>query len=479
MHEEILHLRGQVALLQSQLASDRDQCDKELETTSNLDNDNAPANSPRERSNYTSDDLCETAEIFEVAALVADENYDYVRHSTAKCTKTSKISLQPLSRGISPVVQMYGSISSLNKPQLHQKSLTAEQPISKMAERVRLRRTVEQSHITGTDIMNTGICTTEIAEHLVSDFLQSEMDISGAESTQQNEVQRLHRRLEHLRIQNSVLSLTLAESKAHCNHLYLLCGKYESNAIALHQALNCSDRAIEAYDVMLALLESRLGILECGEAASESRKAAEAVAKHLIDRLDCEKNLQGNSLGPWQDAIVISANSSANAEPWTDTHDTKLRNHVSKLKGQRASIQNTVVTLESPFFSEEGIMDKLNIAGNQDSKVSADNRRMDLETAVLMQELMSIREEMAEHKFRAEQAERDKNNTVQRLGVMQEALLHLQAQLADSETLLAMNKKVCSFPIQFFLWNFGDTSFFMFILRFASLKIVFCNLFIY
>lgn len=73
----------------------------------------------------------------------------------------------------------------------------------------------------------------------------------------QSEIQRLHRRIEHLKLQNSVISLTLQESKQHCNHLYLLCGKYESNALALQQALNCSDRAIEAYDVMLALLESK------------------------------------------------------------------------------------------------------------------------------------------------------------------------------------------------------------------------------
>jgi hypothetical protein len=72
-----------------------------------------------------------------------------------------------------------------------------------------------------------------------------------------DETYRLCRHIEHLKIQNSVLSLNLTESKQHCNHLYLLCGKYESNAVALQQALNCSDRAIEAYDVMLALLESR------------------------------------------------------------------------------------------------------------------------------------------------------------------------------------------------------------------------------
>lgn len=42
--------------------------------------------------------------------------------------------------------------------------------------------------------------------------------------------------------------------------LALLCGKYESNAIALRLALGVSDRAIEAYDVLLALLETELAI---------------------------------------------------------------------------------------------------------------------------------------------------------------------------------------------------------------------------
>lgn len=426
MYEEILHLRGQVALLQSQLASDRDKLENDHNEILNTGHDPV-ALSPRERSNYTSDDLCETAEIFEVPHAL---DQDFIRQSTVKHTKMNKVAL-PSSRGVSPVVQLFSSINSLNKPQL--KSLSAETPVSKMAERVRLRRTIEEQHITGTDIMNSGICTTEIAEHLVSDLLQSDVNTNDDSPHLHNEVQRLHRRIEHLRIQNSVLSITLAESKAHCNHLYLLCGKYESNAVALHQALNCSDRAIEAYDVMLALLESRLGILEDAISANESRKAAEAVAKHLLDRLDSEKNLHGNSLGPWQDAVVIYANSSSNVTPWTDEDDIRLRGHVSKLKGQRASIQNTVVTLESPFCGDQNANDELS---------QMTNRRMDLETAVLMQELMSMREEISEFKFRAEQAEREKNNTIGRLSVMQEALLHLQAQLADSEALLSLNNKV-------------------------------------
>lgn len=40
----------------------------------------------------------------------------------------------------------------------------------------------------------------------------------------------------------------------------LLCGRYESNATALQVALNYSDRTVEAYDVLLALLESQAAI---------------------------------------------------------------------------------------------------------------------------------------------------------------------------------------------------------------------------
>lgn len=62
--------------------------------------------------------------------------------------------------------------------------------------------------------------------------MHPERDVSTIQDLQ-NEVFRLQRRVEHLKLQNSVLTLTLSESKQHCDHLYLLCGKYESNAVAL------------------------------------------------------------------------------------------------------------------------------------------------------------------------------------------------------------------------------------------------------
>lgn len=100
----------------------------------------------------------------------------------------------------------------------------------------------------------------DIVEHLVLDSKQYEQGMANSYSEisqTDTEMQRLQRKVEHLKMRNTILSLTLDVCKEHCEHLYLLCGKYESNAIALQTAVNCSDRAIEAYDVMLALLESK------------------------------------------------------------------------------------------------------------------------------------------------------------------------------------------------------------------------------
>lgn len=391
MHEEILYLRSHIALLQSKLASVQD-------TIADADESNVKVNlyenlraSPKPRSNYTSDDLCETVDIFETSHV---EN-NAPKKSHKKCGQT--VQLQPTCETASSANGNDASTPKVEKS-------------SKMSRR-------------GVDAQ------TAIDHTMVADIPDAQL---------RNELQRMHRRLEHLRIQNNVLAISLADSKADCEHLYLLCGKYESNAIALNQALNCSDRTIEAYDVMLALLESKLGILENTESSMDSRRAAETVAKHLMARLENETNHQGNSLGPWQDAVTLYGNSTNgnNGEPWTDEDDAKLRAQMSKLKGQRATVQNTVVILESPFEPD------VETPATADCRTTDSSRKLELETAVLMQELLSMREDMNEYKCRAEQAEHEKNNAHERLSVMQQALLHLQAQLADSEALLAMSNKV-------------------------------------
>jgi hypothetical protein len=87
--------------------------------------------------------------------------------------------------------------------------------------------------------------------------------------------------------------------------LALLCGKYESNAVALRLALGITDRAIEAYDVLLALLETELSLDESNSNSVENRAAAETVAKQLLTHLDSYQSTDV-LLSPWQNHVYSS-----------------------------------------------------------------------------------------------------------------------------------------------------------------------------
>lgn len=57
------------------------------------------------------------------------------------------------------------------------------------------------------------------------------------------------------------MTLTLEESKGYCDRLTVLIGKYESNNTALQLAMNYSEQVLEAYEVLVNLLESEKGML--------------------------------------------------------------------------------------------------------------------------------------------------------------------------------------------------------------------------
>lgn len=150
MQEEILHLRAQIALLQSELACrdythekvTEDECeDQNCTDCKNEENEN-------DKSNYTSDDLCETADIFDVvqqqqppAALSAQEQLnEFSRLSLSHCRNTSATSPKQTQ------VRSRPSPSSF------------EMPVSKVAERVKLKRTMEENHhITGNDLTSKDV----------------------------------------------------------------------------------------------------------------------------------------------------------------------------------------------------------------------------------------------------------------------------------------------------------------------------------
>ncbi|XP_018407639.1 PREDICTED: colorectal mutant cancer protein [Cyphomyrmex costatus] len=384
LQEEITALRAEITSLQAQLVHFKSQSSNQRQTTSS----DSPRRELRTRGNTSSP--------------------------------------EPLTAPCSPL------LPPLQTPPT--KSMTREElPVLKMAERVRLRRTDER-HITGPDITNLGVCSTMVAEHLVSDLLEQSnlQELNGSEKQFEVETERLNSRLEHARANNAVLALTLHESKAQCDRLSLLVGKYESNATALRLALSFSDRAIEAYDVLVALLESEIALsTERNSVTIDNRRAAENVAYHVLNRLenDCT-----NTLGaPWEDSMVLSDESEIT---WNVEDEQRLRRHIGRLKGERTMVRSTAVELESVHAEPLNSKNTISLA---------EARKLDLETAVLMQELMAMREDKAELRARVFLLEKERatielklNARDTQIAAQHATIQHLQGQLSDAEAMLAM-----------------------------------------
>ncbi|XP_025155488.1 colorectal mutant cancer protein isoform X2 [Harpegnathos saltator] len=341
-------------------------------------------------------------------------------------TRGNNSSPEPLTAPCSPLLPPLQTPPTKNV-------MREEAPVLKMAERVRLRRTDER-HITGPDIANLGVCSTMVAEHLVSDLLEQSnlQELNGSEKQFEVETERLNSRLEHARANNAVLALTLHESKAQCDRLSLLVGKYESNATALRLALSYSDRAIEAYDVLVALLESEIALsTERNSATIDNRRAAENVAYHVLNRLenDCANALAA----PWEDSMVLSDESEVT---WCVEDEQRLRRHISRLKGERTMVRSTAVELESVHAEPLNSKNTISLA---------EARKLDLETAVLMQELMAMREDKAELRARVFLLEKERatielklNARDTQIAAQHATIQHLQGQLSDAEAMLAM-----------------------------------------
>uniref|UniRef100_A0A803WBU7 MCC regulator of WNT signaling pathway n=1 Tax=Ficedula albicollis TaxID=59894 RepID=A0A803WBU7_FICAL len=244
------------------------------------------------------------------------------------------------------------------------------------------------------------------------------------------ETERLNSRIEHLKSQNDLLTITLEECKSNAERMSMLVGKYESNATALRLALQYSEQCIEAYELLLALAESEQSLIlgqfraagvgsvgdQTGDEnvtqilkrAHDCRKTAENAAKALLMKLDGSCGgayaVTGCSVQPWESlssnshtSTTSSTASSCDTE-FTKEDEQRLKDYIQQLKNDRAAVKLTMLELESIHI------DPL----SYDVKPRGDNQRLDLENAVLMQELMAMKEEMAELKAQLYLLEKEK-----------------------------------------------------------------------
>ncbi|MCI4394488.1 hypothetical protein PGIGA_G00169280 [Pangasianodon gigas] len=343
----------------------------------------------------------------------------------------------PAGRAINPSTGELSTSSSSN-----------DIPVAKVAERVKLSKTRSESSsmeraVLGSEISSIGV-SSNVAEHLAHS-LQDCSNIqeifqtiySHGSSISDNKIQefeveteRLNSRIEHLKSQNDLLTITLEECKSNAERMSMLMGKYESNATALRLALHYSEQCIEAYELLLALAETEQGLVlsqyrvarvsNVGEQGSEEsipqmlkrahdcRKTAENAAKDLLVRLDGSCGgvftVTGCSVQPWESlssnshTSTTSSTASSCDTDFSKEDEQRLKDYIQQLRNDGAAVKLTMLELESVHI------DPL----SYDLKPRADSHRLDLENAVLMQELMAMKEEMAELKAQLYLLEKEK-----------------------------------------------------------------------
>lgn len=296
--------------------------------------------------------------------------------------------------------------------------------------------------------------------------LQSHYSADVIEKTREMEleIERLTSRLSHLKSQNDLLQLCLEESKGNCERLSLLVAKYESKDTALSLALQNTDQIIETYEVMLQLQESEQDMLVASyrngvqafttdtmksltsthssksnmsgassltsnshyqltyaedllpdeeetiailQNSQTRRRDAESHAKSLLIKLDKQYEMPGLLFDEHMDfnsrTSTLSSANSSNIDSLSKEEEMRLKDYVQVLKTERSTVETTVVTLESVTDVIDPIDDS-----NIECEEKERDRNLDLETAVLLQELQALKEERAELKHRIYMLEKER-----------------------------------------------------------------------
>lgn len=243
------------------------------------------------------------------------------------------------------------------------------------------------------------------------------------------EIERLKCTVEHLQSQLNVLALSLEESRDNAEKMCALMGKYESNNTISQLSLTFSDKVIETYEVLLQLSESEQSCLYTNcraagiktdlfnssyrfiddtvtkeqqlydvETCLERRRTAESEARSLLQRLDRDNDGQVVKDQPWESVSSRSRTSSGSSNEnveFTREEETRLKSYIQQLKSEKTTVGATVLELEGIHNIPEPAFEPA-------------DPKLDLENAVLMQELMALKEEKAELKARNYLIEKEK-----------------------------------------------------------------------
>ncbi|XP_021952956.1 colorectal mutant cancer protein [Folsomia candida] len=220
------------------------------------------------------------------------------------------------------------------------------------------------------------------------------------------------------KLQNEVDFLLgrLGEAKNVNENLVTVVGRVESWGMGWKVVAERGDSTIELYDILVALLESELGLLLANVKAAgigkkncdEKENNYEADAESLLKR--AEFNM-GTAVGAAYRVLGWDHVEKPKVGPRTLEHH--IRSMIISLKTSRAQLTSTIPEYDFNMNANPELLTPYDIKQLQRRSSSSgrpsNHNRMDLETAVLMQELLSCREERADLKMRLVCAERERD----------------------------------------------------------------------
>lgn len=207
----------------------------------------------------------------------------------------------------------------------------------------------------------------------------------------ENGIEQLHRCIERLRSRNDRLSAALERRKGESERLSMLLGKHESSNTALQLALRYSEDSVEAYSELWSLCEARSAAL------LETRGAAEPTACPDSAERSPETGESSHSAAEGAVEQTLAAQSGRD-------RDSALRERILQLRKDLEAVQIPVL---EPGAGETGGKDTDTLPGHRDPKPGNTPSPKRGKTA-LLQELVNVREEMAELREEIRLAEKER-----------------------------------------------------------------------
>lgn len=221
-------------------------------------------------------------------------------------------------------------------------------------------------------------------------------------------------------------------------------GKYESQCLALQVELELCDRTIDGFEAFVYLLESEQEVLsincnadgidlfryrslsrvgsearlrcpdiyeddedQMASGCYERRRHAETQARALLQKYDkgSDGNVSTGANRPWEELSSVSRTSATSSTgssaelDFSKEEEGRLRAYLSRLKDKRDTVRTTLMELQS-------VHDVLVPVAR--IELDSLDAKLDLENAVLLQELMALKEEKAELRAKVYLTEKEK-----------------------------------------------------------------------